>query len=115
MKTTNFKTLILVASIVFSVISTDGQHLTGITKNVFNQIPANLKLPATPQRYLITTDYFNHTLQGAFIDKIRVSGTFTTNLPQNKEVWNKVSVAKSNQLNGSFDTGEPQNYMENFT
>ncbi|MEI7524302.1 MAG: hypothetical protein WCJ95_08235 [Mariniphaga sp.] len=115
MKTTNFKTLILVASIVFSVISTDGQHLTGITKNVFNQIPANLKLPATPQRYLITTDYFNHTLQGAFIDKIRVSGTFTTNLPQNKEVWNKVSVAKSNQLNGSFDAGEPQNYMENFT
>ncbi len=115
MKTTNFKTLILVASIVFSVISTDGQHLTGITKNVFNQIPANLKLPATPQRYLITTDYFNHTLQGAFIDKIRVSGTFTTNLPQNKEVWNKVSVTKSNQLNGSFDAGEPQNYMENFT
>ncbi len=115
MKRANFKTIVFLTLISLTVGTTKGQIPTDISEKMFSRIPANLSLPLTPQRYLITTDYFNHTLQGAFIDKIRVAGIFTTNLPQNKEVWNKVSIAKSNQLNGSFDSGEVQNYMENFT
>ncbi len=114
MKTTILRTLILSALIFFTFGLTIGQPPAGITEKVFTGIPVNLALPASPQRYSVTTDYFNHTLQGAFIDKIRVSGIFTTNMPQNKEGWNNVRIAKSNQLNGQFDAGESQKYIEDF-
>lgn len=114
MKTKSLKTFALLAIILLTIGGTKGQSFTG-KDLVFKMIPANLPLPAKPQRYSVTTDYFNHTLQGTFVDKIRVSGTFTTNLPDNKEMWNNVSVAKSNQLNNPFDAGEAQKYMENFT
>ena len=115
MKTKSLTTFALLAIILLTIGGTTGQTISGKGDKVFKMIPANLPLPATPQRYSVTTDYFNHTLQGTFVDKIRVSGTFTTNLPQNKEMWNNVSVAKSNKLNDPFDAGEAQNYMENFT
>jgi len=114
MKTKSLKTFALLAIILLTIGGTKGQSFTG-KDLVFKMIPANLPLPAKPHRYSVTTDYFNHTLQGTFVDKIRVSGTFTTNLPDNKERWNNVSVAKSNQLNNPFDAGEAQKYMENFT
>jgi len=85
------------------------------SQKVFTSLPVNLPQPASPQRYHITTDYFNHTLQGVFIDKIRVSGDFTTNLPDRQEKWNHVSVAKSQQPDGIYGEGEPQLFMENFT
>ena len=115
MKTKSLTTFALLAIILLTIGGTTGQTISGKGDKVFKMIPANLPLPATPQRYSVTTDYFNHTLQGTFVDKIRVSGTFTTNLPQNKEMWNNVSVAKSNKLNDPFDAGAAQNYMENFT
>jgi len=115
MKKTNFTFLALLAILIFNVWVTKGQSIPDFTAKVFNRIPADLPLPSTPQRYLITTDYFNHSLQGHFLDKIRVSGIFTTNLPQNKEMWNNVSVSRSNQLNGEFEAAEVQKYMENFT
>lgn len=115
MKTTKFRTLALLGLGLATILGANGQSLPDNTGKVFNKIPANLSLPAIPQSYLITTDYFNHTLEGAFIDKIRVSGIFTTNMPQNNESWNNVRVAKSNQLNAPFDAGEAQKYMENFT
>ena len=115
MKTKSLKTVILLALILLTVGGIKGQSFTGKEDQVFKMIPSDLSLPATPQRYSVTTDYFNHTLKGTFVDKIRVCGIFTTNLPNNKEIWNNVSVSKSNQLNGSFDTGEAQKYMENFT
>ena len=115
MKTKSLKTLVLITLILITAVGSEGQTLTGAEDQVFKKIPSNLPLPATPQHYSVTTDYLNHTLQGAFIDKIRVSGTLTTNLPQKQEKWNNVSIAKSTQLNGPFDTVEPQKYMENFT
>lgn len=92
-----------------------GQSRPAISEKVFTALPVNRPLPVQPQRYHITTDYFNRTLHGVFIDKLRVSGNFTTNLPGKMEKWNNVSVAKSQQLNGEFGAGEPQPYIENFT
>jgi len=115
MKTKSLTTFALLAIILLTIGGTTGQTVSGKGDKVFKMIPVNLPLPATPQRYSVTTDYFNHTLQGTFVDKIRVSGTFTTNLPNNKEMWNNVTVARSNQLNDPFDAGETQKYMENFT
>ena len=111
---------VLGAAALFTMLFTnlpnaEGQPQPDVRKNMFQSLPANLPLPAQPQRYHITTDYFNRTLQGAFIDKIRVSGDFTTNLPGKKEKWNNVTVARSQQLEGVFGAGEPQSYIENFT
>ena len=82
---------------------------------IFRSLPSNLALPANPQRYHITTDYYNHTLAGDFIDKIRVTGDFTTNLPDNSEKWNNVRIAKSQNLSGEFGIGDSQAFFENFT
>ena len=121
MKTFNclssFKTLgaALLLTLVSGIYYAEAQnHLTPDSK-IFQSLPRNLQLPAKPQLYHITTDYFNHTLAGAFIDKIRVSGDFTTNLPGNTEKWNNVRIAKSQQLAEEFGIGDSQPYIENFT
>jgi len=110
-----FGTGMLLASLIVNTRNAEGQ--TGLNANdrIFQSLSANLPLPATPQRYHVTTDYFNRTFQGIFIDKMRVSGDFTTNLPEKSEKWNNVTVAKSKQLDGQFGAGEPQPYIENFT
>jgi hypothetical protein len=82
---------------------------------IFRSLPSNLPLPANPQHYRITTDYYNHTLAGDFVDKIRVTGDFTTNLPGNTEKWNNVRIAKSRNLSVEFGIGDSQAFIENFT
>lgn len=94
---------------------TVGQGDSKIEKSVFTALPNHLPLPATPQRYHITTDYINHTLTGKFVDKLRVSGDLTINSPVGIETWNNVRVANSPTLDGEFPEGELQAYMENFT
>jgi hypothetical protein len=105
----------LLVVILFNSLSASGQMLQANDGQIFRVLPTNLPLPAKPQKYHITTDYFNRTFQGIFVDKIRVSGDFTTNLPGNTEKWNNVRVAKSQQLKGEYEAGDQQLYMENFT
>jgi len=111
----SFGANVLLAILMFNNYSAQGQSAPVLNENVFTTLPTNLKLPSSPQRYHITTDYFNHSLQGAFYDKIRVTGDFTTNLPGSTERWNNVFVAKSQQEKGEFGLGEPQKFIENFT
>ena len=110
-----FAALLILSSLIFNVQNAGAQSQLPTDDKIFLSLPSHLQLPGKPQRYHITTDYYNRTLQGVFIDKIRVSGDFTTNLPENTEKWNNVTVAKSAQLNGEFGPGEPQLYIENFT
>ncbi|MEI6142504.1 MAG: hypothetical protein WCP85_24725 [Mariniphaga sp.] len=98
---------------VNNVVEAQGHLAQG--DKIFRSLPLNLSLPANPQRYHITTDYYNHTLAGDFIDKIRVTGDLTTNLPGNTEKWNNVRIAKSQKLLGEFGIGDSQAYIENFT
>ena len=106
---------LLLAALMFSTKVVEAQSKFKIDDKTFQSLPTNLPLPGKPQRYHVTTDYYNHTLQGVFIDKLSVSGDFTTNLPENTEKWNNVEVAKSPQLTGEYGKGEPQLYIENFS
>ena len=99
----------------FANYSAKAQKRLAPGDKIFQSLPVNLPLPVKPQHYRITTDYYNHTLAGAFIDKIRVVGDFTTNLPGNKEKWNNVRIAKSQQLSDEFGLGDSQPFIENFT
>ena len=101
--------------LVLDNYSAKAQNLVAPNNKIFQSLPVDRPLPAKPQHYHITSDYYNHTLAGAFIDKIRVVGDFTTNLPGNKEKWNNVRIAKSQQLSGEFGLGDSQPFIENFT
>ena len=107
--------LLLLIVLMFSMHYAEGQSRPVMGEKIFRSLPTNLPLPGKPQRYHITTDYFNRTLQGVFIDKIRVCGDFTTNLSDRTEKWNNVTIAKSQELAGEFCVGEPQLFIENFT
>ena len=122
MKSYNSLFIQAVIGLVMILLTLMGNNQTAeaksLTKNggkMMQALPSNLPLPLKPQRYHITTDYYNRTFQGVFIDKIRVCGDFTTNLPGSAEKWNNVSVAKSAQLTGEYSKAEPQLYFENFT
>jgi hypothetical protein len=106
---------ILLATMVGNCQKVGAQFLTAKGEKMLSALPSNLPLPVKPQRYRITSDYYNRTFQGVFMDKIRVSGDFTTNLPGGTEKWNHVTIAKSAQLTGEYSQAEPQVYFENFT
>ncbi len=111
----NFGALLLYVSFLTVIPDATAQPALTPGDRIFRELPANLPLPAQPQHYHITTDYFNRTMAGVFMDKIRITGDFTTNLPQKMEKWNNVSIAKSQQLHGDFGKPEPVLYIENFT
>lgn len=112
LKTLGAALLIAMVSIHYSV---NAQNRLAPGDKIFGSLPSNLPLPVNPQYYHITTDYYNHTMAGVFIDKVRVTGDFTTNLPGNAEKWNNVRIAKSQQLSGEFGLGDSQPFIENFT
>ena len=81
-----------------------------------DHLPKNLKLTEkSPQKYLMTADYFNGDIFGNFINKTRVTGEYTRGFPDGTVKWNNVSFASGNTRDGAFENAIPQDYMENFT
>src|SRR5437763_1893977 len=68
--------LLLIALLFVSRLA-EGQMLQANDGKIFRALPNNLPLPSTPLRYHITTDYFNRTFQGVFVDKLRVGGNLS--------------------------------------
>lgn len=68
-----------------------------------------------PQKYKITTDYFNGNILGNFINKTRVTGNYTRGFADGTVKWNSVTIANGSNREGPFETAASQDYMENFT
>ena len=78
------------------------------------ELPGDLKLDSkTPQRYLMTVDYYNKDIYGNFQSKIRAVGEYTRGLGDGFVKWNNVYIANSNELEGAFPEGIKQEYIEN--
>jgi hypothetical protein len=68
-----------------------------------------------PQHYVFTCDYVNFDLAGNVTAKERVSGDYTSGLPDGKVRWNNVRIAHMGNTNGASPEGVLQRYMENFS
>ena len=78
-------------------------------------LPQNLELKDELQKYIVTTDHFNSDIFGNFFNKMRVKGEYTRGFEKGKAKWNNVSIAMAMSRDAEFPTGNPVDYMENFT
>jgi hypothetical protein len=87
-----------------------------ILQSYLSTLPKDLKLiEREPQKYRITTDYFNGDIFGTFINKTRVTGNYTRGFANGAVKWNDVKIANSNTREGPFEKEASQAYMENFS
>ncbi len=109
--------LMPIVTIAFGLLTT--LHVQGqndCSKRYLEKLPSDLKLEnGVPQKYLMTTDYFDYDLFGNFIKKMRITGEYTRGLENGYAKWNNVRIANSQNLNEAFPEGEKKSVMENFT
>lgn len=104
-------TIIVFASSINSSAQTQGKWESYLTA-----LPKNLELSEpSPQRYRVTSDYYNGDVYGNFFDKTRVMGEYTRGLKDGTVKWNKVSIAQGKTRDGGYEKAMPQPYMEDFT
>jgi hypothetical protein len=85
-------------------------------ESYLQKLPADLQLKEDgPQKYRFVCDYLNMDLYGDFLNKQRVSGDYTRNLPDGKVKWNNVRIADAKTYEEAFPEGAKQDYMEDFT
>lgn len=85
-----------------------------IVNQYLKGLPKDLKLDnKTPQRYLMTADYYNRDIYGDFQSKTRAVGEYTRGLKNGLVKWNNVYISNSSILEEAFPKGEKQEYMEN--
>jgi hypothetical protein len=79
-------------------------------------LPAGLQLvEKNPQKYRMTSVYYNRDIYGNFIDKLETSGEYTRGLDNGFVKWNNVRISTSKEEEGVFPEGQKQEYMENFS
>lgn len=69
----------------------------------------------SPQRYLMTAEYFNKDIYGNFRSKIKVTGEYTRGLEDNHVRWNNVYISHTKKQTQPYSNSDKQDYMENFT
>jgi hypothetical protein len=85
------------------------------TKNYVNSLPKHLKLEEkTPQKYLMTAEYFNKDIYGNPGSKVKVTGEYTRGLDSGYVCWNNAFVSHVNNPSESYQNSVKQDYMENF-
>jgi hypothetical protein len=67
----------------------------------------------TPQRYLMTAEYFNKDIYGNPGSKIKVTGEYTRGLDSGYVCWNNAFIAQANSPSESYQERMRQDYMEN--
>lgn len=84
-------------------------------KNYLNSLPKHLKLEEkTPQKYLMTAEYFNKDIYGNLQNKTKVTGEYTRGLKDGSVYWNNVFIANSTDQSGSYHESVKQDFMEDF-
>jgi hypothetical protein len=89
-------------------------------KNFPDSLPGIELEEKTPQKYLMTAEYFNKDIYGNLFGKVKVTGEYTRGLDSGYVCWNNVYIAQVNDPAQSFNDpaesygeGERQDYMEN--
>ncbi len=83
-------------------------------KNYLDSLPRQLKLvEKTPQKYLMTVEYFNKDIYGELRSKVKLTGEYTRGLENGYACWNKVFIAHSKSQSESYLDSVEQKYIEN--
>jgi hypothetical protein len=69
----------------------------------------------TPQKYLMTAEYFNKDIYGNPSSKFKVTGEYTRGLDSGYVCWNNAFIAHVNSPSESYQERVRQDYMENIT
>ncbi len=113
MKTTALTIIVTGVCLFINSAPLFGQH--AIKVNNFPDSLPNIKLKEkTPQKYLMTAEYFNKDIYGNLFGKIKVTGEYTRGLDSGYVCWNNVIIAQVNNPVESYGEGERQDYIENF-
>jgi hypothetical protein len=83
-------------------------------KNYLESLPRQLKLvEKTPQKYLMTAEYFNKDIYGELGSKVKVIGEYTRGMENGYVIWNNVFIAHSKNHSELYTDSVKQEYMEN--
>lgn len=66
-------------------------------------------------QYLVETDYLNFNIYGDFASRMRISGKYTSGLPDGKVEWADAYLQKSDQPDGPFVSRENLDYVNGFS
>jgi hypothetical protein len=79
------------------------------------KLPQGIKVKdAGPRTYRFTVDYSTADVHGRIIQLERVKGDYTRGLPDNKAVWENVTVADSTHAGGPLGPERKQEFMNGF-
>ncbi len=110
-----FSASLLLLICLIDVSDATCQSIGECARKLLDSLPQGLILSEkTPQRYYVTTDYFNRDIYGNFFNKMRVTGEYTRGLEGGNARWNNVQISKSNSESGDFPVGTQIQYMEDF-
>jgi hypothetical protein len=114
MKTISLTIIVLTASLIYSS-GLSGQNKISIEKYL-KGLPEDLELvEKSPQKYLMTAEYFNKDIYGNFSNKIKVTGEYMRGYKDKHVIWNNVYNSQSNSQTGPYNDKDRQDYMENFS
>lgn len=114
MKTKAFAITVLVASLMICCGSLFSQKIIKV-KNFPERLPKIELKEKTPQKYLMTSEYFNKDIYGNPGSKIKVTGQYTRGLDSGYVCWNNAFIAHVNNPSESYQERVRQDYMENIT
>jgi hypothetical protein len=83
-------------------------------KNLSDNLPKIVLEEKTPQKYLMTAEYFNKDIYGNFGSKTKVTGEYTRGLDGGYVCWNNAFI-QTNNPSESYQEKVRQDYMENIT
>jgi hypothetical protein len=115
MKTKTLTVTVLMASLMIFSGSLYSQKINRI-KTYLKSLPKNLNLEEkTPQKYLMTAEYFNKDIYGNFGSKVKVTGVYTRGLKDKYARWNNAFISKANNYSEPYLVSVKQDYMEGVT
>ena len=84
-------------------------------KNFHESLPKIELDEKTPQRYLMSAEYFNKDIYGNFGSKVKVTGVYTRGLKDEYVRWNNAFISKANNQYEPYIDSVKQDYMEGIT
>ncbi len=114
MKTNSLVIIVITVSLIINSGSLFSQKIIKV-KYFPERLPSIELEEKTPQKYLMTAEYFNKDIYGNLGSKIKVTGEYTRGLNRGYVCWNNVYIAHGSNLSESYQERVKQDYMENIT
>lgn len=114
MKTNYYAIILTIVGLIFYSDSLYSRK-TFKVKKYLECLPNIELVEKTPQKYLITAEYFNKDIYGNLGSKIKVTGEYTRGLDSGLVCWNNTYIAHVNNPSESYQERVKQDYMENIS